>query len=499
MAEQKCKKCGKTIENGYTFCLHCGAKVEKTSEEVAAAIPKEDKTAASSRKMQMAIIGGIALVGVIVLVGLIGALKNYNKPKAEPVPELPAAEAFLPEEEQPEETQNRQEEEPQPEPQAVEVDPNSVIIPDFGEFFLKKRLYEKSHGEVGYKYDLINFPEAALEGVREEIFSLLSDPKYQLDLEWEDSYYFEEEGTTSYYYYFTYTGSNPNIGEVYISESKDPYIFQLTIYDMWAEDGTFDIGFFFNENFEEVKAGEHTQQDVGEQIEYADSPQPQNGTVDSNSVIIPDFADYFWSKRSFEGGYGDVGYKYELKNFSDDIREEIMEEVFALLEDPQYQLEFDWVDEYYFEDGTGESHRYHYVYTGTNPSITEVTHPNRIHPFEFVLCFYDTSYTDGIFSLGFQFNKNFEEVKTGKHTAQPVEKDFDDSSSGSNSGGVPDVSGTYDHTPPASKLKCLTCKGDGDCNTCGGSGYKRIGGAKAGCTTCRGNGKCRTCHGSGTR
>ena len=36
-------------------------------------------------------------------------------------------------------------------------------------------------------------------------------------------------------------------------------------------------------------------------------------------------------------------------------------------------------------------------------------------------------------------------------------------------------------------------------NTCGGSGYKRIGGAKAGCTTCRGNGKCRTCKGSGTR
>ena len=48
-------------------------------------------------------------------------------------------------------------------------------------------------------------------------------------------------------------------------------------------------------------------------------------------------------------------------------------------------------------------------------------------------------------------------------------------------------------------LALVTCKGDGDCNTCGGSGYKRIGGAKAGCTTCRGNGKCRTCHGSGTR
>jgi len=362
MAEIRCKKCGKKIEKGYTFCMHCGAKAEKAPEPVAVPVNTKDTTDTGSAKLRMAIIGGIALVGIIILIALIGGIKNYNKPTADPIPDRAAEEVF-----EPEELPEQSAEEPAPEP---ELEPEAE-------------------------------PEPEVE----------AEPEAEAEPE----------------------------------------------------------------------------------------PEPVVEPVDSNSVIIPDFADYFWSKRSFEGGYGDVGYKYEMKNFPDDIREGIMEEVFALLEDPQYQLEFDWVDEYYYSDGTGESHRYHYVYTGTNPNITEVTHPNRVHPFEFVLCFYDTSYTDGVFSLGFQFNKNFEEVKTGEHTGQPVEKDFYDSGSGSNSGGVPDVSGTYDHTPPASKLKCLTCDGDGDCNTCGGSGYKRVGGVKGGCTTCRGNGKCRTCHGSGTR
>ena len=53
--------------------------------------------------------------------------------------------------------------------------------------------------------------------------------------------------------------------------------------------------------------------------------------------------------------------------------------------------------------------------------------------------------------------------------------------------------------PQQSRLDCLKCKGDGDCNTCGGDGYTGFGDAKAGCRTCHGNGKCKACGGSGKR
>lgn len=70
---------------------------------------------------------------------------------------------------------------------------------------------------------------------------------------------------------------------------------------------------------------------------------------------------------------------------------------------------------------------------------------------------------------------------------------------GGGSGGGDYVAPGYDpYIPDASKLQCLTCHGDGDCNSCGGSGYKFKNDIRSDCTRCTG-GNCPACGGSGTR
>lgn len=75
------------------------------------------------------------------------------------------------------------------------------------------------------------------------------------------------------------------------------------------------------------------------------------------------------------------------------------------------------------------------------------------------------------------------------------------SGSGSSSGSSSLFS---DRSEPKKILDCLTCDGDGDCNTCGGYGresfYAGAGDSvDAVCSTCHGSGNCRTCGGSGKR
>ena len=73
------------------------------------------------------------------------------------------------------------------------------------------------------------------------------------------------------------------------------------------------------------------------------------------------------------------------------------------------------------------------------------------------------------------------------------------SGNGGGSGGGDYVAPGYDpYIPDASKLQCLTCHGDGDCNSCGGSGYKFKNDIRSDCTRCTG-GDCPACGGSGTR
>ncbi len=483
----ECKYCGKQLPEEAKFCLHCGQPVnspEETPENNAA-------------KLRRWIVIGIALVGVIILAAVIGGIKNYNQRNAAPTPEPEQTIEVFEQQELPEQQEPVLQEQPE-----EEFDPDSVVIPDLGEFFLKERFYERDHGDGGHKYTMINIPDTALEGVVEELFDLLSDPQYQLELDWEDSYYFEDEGTTSYYYYFTYTGSNPNIGEVYISEDKDPYTFQLTIYDMWAEDGIFDIGVFFNENFEEVKSGKHTQQDVGEQIEYADDPQPQNEKVKPDSVLLPDLEAFLYWSASTDKKYYDHGYQKGW-NGSHPLAayETVQQELLDLLAEERYQLELrEMVENPHYGIPVYD---FYYDYTGTSDSIVKLMDKYEEHDFDVCLSFFLTP-EHNFFKISFKYSRGFQLEDPGTRTTRNMDPNSDGGvlvlpPTASDDSDWEHNSDLYNHTPPASKLKCLSCDGDGDCNTCGGSGYKRIGGAKAGCTTCRGNGKCHTCGGSGTR
>ncbi len=53
--------------------------------------------------------------------------------------------------------------------------------------------------------------------------------------------------------------------------------------------------------------------------------------------------------------------------------------------------------------------------------------------------------------------------------------------------------------PEYAKQDCLTCRGSGNCTTCGGDGYTDIGGYKGGCRSCHGDGDCNACNGTGKR
>lgn len=91
---------------------------------------------------------------------------------------------------------------------------------------------------------------------------------------------------------------------------------------------------------------------------------------------------------------------------------------------------------------------------------------------------------EGLVAAPFNLAENSEHTSTHSGSS---------SSSGSSSGS-PDPN-VAEH----SRLDCLTCRGDGDCNSCGGSGNDYFGGYRTKCTTCYGSGNCRSCGGSGKR
>lgn len=84
------------------------------------------------------------------------------------------------------------------------------------------------------------------------------------------------------------------------------------------------------------------------------------------------------------------------------------------------------------------------------------------------------------------------------------EKYYSESPGGSRGSGSLFSGSDGPYIPHHSKLDCLTCGGDGDCNTCRGYGkVERYAGGgdtiTSNCSSCYGSGNCRTCGGSGKR
>ncbi len=95
---------------------------------------------------------------------------------------------------------------------------------------------------------------------------------------------------------------------------------------------------------------------------------------------------------------------------------------------------------------------------------------------------------EGLLAAPFNLEENSEKYTSG-------------SSGGSSYPGVPDAGDPY--IPDFAKQDCLTCGGDGDCNSCNGYGtierYSPGGSVTSNCPYCYGSGNCRTCGGSGKR
>lgn len=166
-----------------------------------------------------------------------------------------------------------------------------------------------------------------------------------------------------------------------------------------------------------------------------------------------------WEKNSFAGGeaynlsdllfdiYGDVDIDYNGKIYTIDSAD-------ALTVRPL------WLD----RSGETESLVYFYIEIGDGNGGKELT-------------------LEGLVAAPFNLAENSEWTRSGGSSAP--------------SGSDPD---NYDpNVADFARLDCLTCRGDGDCNSCGGSGYVYFGMTRTACSTCNRSGNCRACGGSGKR
>lgn len=213
--------------------------------------------------------------------------------------------------------------------------------------------------------------------------------------------------------------------------------------------------------------------------------------IDPNSKVFPSFEDFLSRKASIDKKYFSNGREYQFINLPAAAYETVRQELVTLLLEPKYQLELTEQ----IEDETDKRVRssYCFRYTGAAPDMEEIHDEDETLWGNAILVirYWKANETFGIQLL---ICDAFDMQSPECHSSQDV---------GESNVGKYDshTSDSSDHTftPEFAKLDCLTCDGSGDCQTCGGDGYKGIGEAKGGCNTCKGNGKCRVCGGSGKR
>lgn len=250
--------------------------------------------------------------------------------------------------------------------------------------------------------------------------------------------------------------------------------------------------------------------DAGEEDDSETKPfVPMTG-----GPALPDLSEFL--HRECDSDEPDSGGRYiAFRGVPDTYADTLLNELYALLTDERYHLE----PAGYEEAEIGENvYRYDYLfdYTGMK-EIEEVTYErfDEMYALRVMFVHYEK---DHHLSIAVHFSDEFvledpEVVTSVKDTGLPgtaaetiLESLNDDSGGGSNSGGNSSggsggdyVAPGYDpYIPDASKLQCLTCGGDGDCNACGGYGYKYKNDIRSDCTRCTG-GNCPSCGGSGTR
>ncbi len=232
-----------------------------------------------------------------------------------------------------------------------------------------------------------------------------------------------------------------------------------------------------------------TQKPAAEPAQKPASPPasvPAAVAVDKNASFIPDFSAFLNRSPSEDKDryYGGTRKYYQKISLS--TQQTVVAEVMALLDKDRYQLEL--IEKVNANDRI----EYNYRYTGNvgMDSIHSKNDDSRYYNLQFTI--YNKNNDNGTYGIHFHYAPQFVEENVGYTVSANA-----GSSGGGGGGGTVDFED--DDLPDHSKLQCLTCDGDGDCNKCGGSTYIGYGDARAKCDRCRGTGDCRTCGGSGTR
>ena len=220
----------------------------------------------------------------------------------------------------------------------------------------------------------------------------------------------------------------------------------------------------------------------------APTPEP---TVDPSSTLLPNVFTFLYHDRACLSD-GSHGRKISCNGSHPGASfEPVLEELLALLDEDQYQLELidQWINPHY--SGI-EMYDYFYVYTGAAEGMQTLTDKYEEHEFHVMLTM--TYYPEGdYFKLSLSYCDQFDVIDPGKRTVWDIEHDGE--------GGLltspPEASGGDSDFWE----KCSACHGSGDCTHCGGDGEVKkfqagLGWVELDCTLCN-RGKCRYCNGTG--
>ncbi len=216
----------------------------------------------------------------------------------------------------------------------------------------------------------------------------------------------------------------------------------------------------------------------------APAQKPAAETVDKNAGYVPDFTAFLsrWPSENKDRYYG--GTRKYFQKIPLDTQDTVVAEILALLDKDRYQLALIEKVE------TDDRIEYNYSYTG-NLAMDEIHSKNddsRYYNLQFTV--YNRNNKNGTYGIHFHYAPQFTEENVGYTVSENI------GNTGGGGGGTVDFEGG--DIPEFSKLECLTCRGDGDCNSCFGKGYKIKNDIKSDCTRCD-HGECPTCGGSGTR
>lgn len=214
--------------------------------------------------------------------------------------------------------------------------------------------------------------------------------------------------------------------------------------------------------------------------------------VDPSSKLLPDIFAFLYHDRPVQtdGGHGrsmSCNGSHPGAAF-----EPVMEELLALLDEEQYQLELidQWINPHY--SGI-EMYDYFYVYTGTAEGMKTLSDQHEEHEFHVMLRM--TYYPEyDYFKLSISYCNQFDMVDPGKHTTRDMEHDSDGGLLTSPPVGGGDSGSNFWE-------KCSACHGSGNCTHCGGDGEVKkfqagLGWVELDCTLCN-RGNCRYCNGTG--